>query len=57
VEADLHQTYGLDVWDDALMDARPWSWLRSRIVGLLTENTRTARALIPMEVPSGVAAR
>lgn len=36
VEADLHQQYGLDVEDAQLLAARPWRWLRVRVVQLLS---------------------
>ncbi|MFD0595090.1 hypothetical protein ACFQZ4_24190 [Catellatospora coxensis] len=49
VEADLHERYGIDVDDRALMRARSWRWLSTRIVGLLAEDTRLARALAPRE--------
>lgn len=35
IEADLHEVYGVDVDDDALMSARSWRWLRSRVLSLL----------------------
>lgn len=31
---DLHQHYGIDLLDGAVL-RRPWWWLRSRILGLL----------------------
>ncbi len=43
VEADLHSHFGIDVWDDDLMKARPWVWLQERIFGLLSANTRIQR--------------
>lgn len=44
VEADLHETYGIDF--DALPGPRTWRWLRVRIVGLVASpDTRIARAL------------
>ena len=46
VEADL-QDRGIDVDDRALMGARSWRWLRTRIRGLLSTDSRTARALAP----------
>lgn len=46
VEADL-QDRGIDVDDPALMGARSWRWLRTRIRGLLSTDSRTARALAP----------
>jgi hypothetical protein len=47
VEADLHEVYGLDVGDDALMRARSWRWLRTRILGLLSADTRLCRHFTP----------
>lgn len=29
------ETFGIDVWDDALMRSRPWMWLARRIASLL----------------------
>lgn len=47
IEADL-QDAGIDVDDDALMAARTWRWLRTRIFGLAADpSTRLARALNP----------
>ncbi|MGI5178675.1 hypothetical protein ACQEVZ_20295 [Dactylosporangium sp. CA-152071] len=52
VEADLHEVYGVDVEDRALMRARSWRWLQVRIQGLLAADTRLQRALAPApEVP------
>jgi hypothetical protein len=31
----LHEVFGIDVDDSALMAARPWRWLRSRVLSLL----------------------
>lgn len=31
---DLHQFYGIDIGDEAVL-RRPWWWLRARILGLL----------------------
>lgn len=47
MECDLHDLYGIDVWDEQLMAARPWPWLRVRILGLLSAETRVARVLLP----------
>ncbi|TDC81923.1 hypothetical protein E1193_13480 [Micromonospora sp. KC606] len=47
VEADLHERYGVDVDDRALLRARSWRWLETRIVGLLAADTRLNRALSP----------
>lgn len=50
IEADLHDTYGVDVGDTALMAARSWRWLRVRVLGLLSADTRLARAFTPEPV-------
>nr|WP_239159997.1 hypothetical protein [Virgisporangium ochraceum] len=47
VEADLHETYGIDVEQPDLLRHRSWRWLRTRIVGLLSADTRLNRALNP----------
>jgi hypothetical protein len=45
VDADLHDTYGIDVWDEQLLTRRPWPWLRNRVLGLLACDSRIARAV------------
>ncbi|MEV6297856.1 hypothetical protein AB0M02_00450 [Actinoplanes sp. NPDC051861] len=45
IEADLHERYGVDVEDRALMRARSWRWLQTRILGLLSVQSRLRRAL------------
>lgn len=35
IETDLHDTYGIDCGDDALLEHRSWRWLRARVLGLL----------------------
>ncbi len=47
VEADLHERYGVDVEDRALMRSRSWRWLETRILGLLDVRSRLAMALQP----------
>lgn len=47
VEADLHETYGIDLGERDLLRARSWRWLRVRILGLLAADTRIARAFAP----------
>ena len=42
IENDL-QDRGIDVGDAQLMRTRSWRWLRVRIIGCLTGNTRIAR--------------
>jgi hypothetical protein len=44
VEADLHQTYGVDLGTPGLLKQRTGHWLRVRILGLLADpNTRLYR--------------
>lgn len=46
MQCDLLSEYGVDAYDLALLDARPWSWLEGLIVGLLANpRTRLHRAL------------
>lgn len=47
IEADLHEVYGLDLGDDDLMRARSWSWLRVRILALLSTHGRVFRHFAP----------
>ncbi|TBO59898.1 hypothetical protein EYS09_09770 [Streptomyces kasugaensis] len=47
IEADLHEIYGVDLSDRALLRARSWRWLRVRILALLSAESRLARALTP----------
>lgn len=48
VEADLHQLYGIDIDDPALMGARNWRWLRTRIIALQsTSESRLWRSQQP----------
>lgn len=49
MEADLHETYGLDVGDRQLLAGRSWRWLRARILGLLSTDTRITRKFAPPE--------
>jgi hypothetical protein len=53
VEADLHQFYGIDLGDRALMRARDWRWLRVRVIGLCAIESRLARALNPPKDEAG----
>lgn len=46
VENDL-QDRGIDVDDRTLMRRRSWRWLETRIVGLLSADTRLHRSLAP----------
>ncbi|WP_405663383.1 hypothetical protein [Streptomyces sp. RK9] len=52
IEADLHEVYGVDVGDPHLMRTRTWRWLRVRILGLLSADSRLARHLAPPETPA-----
>ncbi|MFE7017554.1 hypothetical protein ACFVAQ_45045 [Streptomyces sp. NPDC057651] len=47
VEADLHEVYGIDVGAPGLLAERSWRWLRVRILGLLSAESRLARRLTP----------
>ncbi|MBB4915099.1 hypothetical protein [Streptosporangium saharense] len=47
VEADLHAEYGVDLDEPGLLTSRSWRWLRIRILGLLSADSRTARSLTP----------
>ena len=50
VEADLHEVYGIDTGDHALMQARSWRWLTGRIVCLMgAERSRLRRIKYPPE--------
>lgn len=44
VEADLHEQYGIDL-SSGVLRKRSWRWLRTRIYGLLSANTRLNRSL------------
>lgn len=50
IEADLHQTYGID-YEDAL-DTRSWRWLSLRILGLLSTDSRIHRLLTASQDPA-----
>ncbi|MGI5196585.1 hypothetical protein ACQEVY_23535 [Streptomyces sp. CA-288835] len=39
IEADLHQVYGIDA-DSGILRQRSWRWLRIRIFGLLSTESR-----------------
>lgn len=52
IEADLHEFYGIDLGDRALLRSRSWRWLWVRIVGLLSvESGRLRRTLYPPKTP------
>jgi hypothetical protein len=46
IEADLHDTYGIDV-EDGILRRRTWRWLQVRIFGLLSAETRLYRHFAP----------
>lgn len=45
IELDLHEVFGIDIWDRKLMRNRPYVWLRRRIQGLLSTESRLVRVL------------
>ncbi|MEU6441345.1 hypothetical protein [Streptomyces sp. NPDC047046] len=49
IEADLHDVYGVDVEAPGLLRERSWRWLRLRIAGLLSCDSRTHRHFNPPE--------
>ncbi|MFC7869626.1 hypothetical protein ACFUS2_00500 [[Kitasatospora] papulosa] len=49
IEADLHQTYGIDVDQPGLLRERSWRWLRTRIAGLISTDSRLGRHFAPEE--------
>ncbi|MFF5142524.1 hypothetical protein ACFY6U_22815 [Streptomyces sp. NPDC013157] len=51
IEADLHEIYGLDVGAPGLLDNRSWRWLRVRIFGLLSADSRINRLFNPPPAP------
>lgn len=52
VPLDLHETFGVDMGDRALLRSRSWPWLRARIAALVsTPGTRLQRALRPDQTP------
>lgn len=51
VEADLHEIYGLDIGAPGLLAARSWRWLRVRILGLLSADSRLSRLNNPPPEP------
>ncbi|MFD9879997.1 hypothetical protein ACFWZT_00845 [Streptomyces alboflavus] len=42
----------MDVGDPHLMRTRTWRWLRVRILGLLSADSRLARHLAPPDTPT-----
>ncbi|MFH9430233.1 hypothetical protein ACH4JZ_18320 [Streptomyces sp. NPDC017615] len=51
VEADLHEVYGIDIDEPGLLDVRSWRWLRTRILGLLSADSRINRLIFPPDAP------
>ena len=51
IETDLHDQYGIDTDNVDLMRSRSWRWLRLRILGLLTADTRLSRAMTRHTTP------
>lgn len=47
IEADLHSEYGIDAGDPELLHTRSWRWLRIRILGLLSTDSRLGRHFEP----------
>ena len=47
IEADLHEVYGIDVEDGNLLRRRSWRWLRTRVIGLLSAESRLHRHFAP----------
>ncbi|MCB5167993.1 hypothetical protein LG634_24595 [Streptomyces bambusae] len=45
----MHETYGIDLDTPGLLRARSWRWLRLRILGLLSSETRLSRHFAPPE--------
>ncbi|TXL91925.1 hypothetical protein EW053_04425 [Streptomyces sp. IB2014 016-6] len=48
VEADLQETYQIDV-DSGILRDRSWRWLRVRIAGLISTDSRLSRHFAPKE--------
>lgn len=46
IEADFQSHYGIDLSGGVLKD-RSWRWLRTRILGLLSADTRLYRKFAP----------
>lgn len=47
VEADFQDTYGLDLGDKDLLKRRSWRWLKARLYGLLSADSRISRHFAP----------
>ncbi|GHE38826.1 hypothetical protein GCM10018785_05460 [Streptomyces longispororuber] len=48
IEADLHEVYGIDVGTGVLR-GRSWRWLKIRIPGLLSTESRLVRHFAPAD--------
>lgn len=52
IECDLHEVYGIDIGTPGILRSRSWRWLRLRILGLLSAESRTSRHFAPPEPSS-----
>jgi hypothetical protein len=52
IEADLHETYGIDVGAPGALRERSWRWLKVRVAGLLSTESRLQRHFNPPEKAS-----
>ncbi|GAA4684495.1 hypothetical protein [Streptomyces youssoufiensis] len=52
IECDLHEVYGIDLGEPGILRARPWRWLRLRILGLLSAESRLSRHFTPPDAAS-----
>ncbi|MYX36723.1 MULTISPECIES: hypothetical protein [unclassified Streptomyces] len=51
IEADLHEIYGIDIGAPGILTGRSWRWLRLRVYGLLSADSRISRVLNPPPEP------
>jgi hypothetical protein len=47
IEADFHSEYHIDLSEPGLLKSRSWRWMKTRIAGLATAETRLQRKLAP----------
>ena len=47
VEADMHEHYGIDLAEPGLLERRSGRWLKTRLNGLLSTDSRLHRVLYP----------
>jgi hypothetical protein len=47
IEADMHEVYGVDIGEPGLLEHRSGRWLRLRIEGLVSTESRLHRELFP----------